>query len=202
MNHQFTSAWVRDVQFPTERIFFSLTALDSSSASTSTTTSTGTGSASAATPVGFFQTLGILIMTLAISELICLLLLQVVSRITWHSFYSEFSSFPLFILELAPIDEGVKEQIPILETEQLDDILITSKWTRCNQDVQHSSLKKASVNSNVCAICLCEYDENDSISKSRYCDHQFHTMCYKKWLLSCSSRNTLSCPYCRCHITT
>jgi hypothetical protein len=147
MNHQFTSTWVRDVQFPTE--------LDISG--TTTCTSTGTGVATAATPVGFFQTLGILIMTLAISEVICLLLLQVVSRITWHSFYSEFSSFPLFILELAPIEEGVKEQVPIIETEQLDDILITSKWTGCNQDCQHSSLKKSSINSNICAICLCEY---------------------------------------------
>jgi len=156
MNHQFTSTWVRDVQFPTERIFFVAAAPGSSTTSCTTCTASAT-TAAAATPVGFFQTLGILIITLAISEVICLLLLQVVSRITWHSFYSEFSSFPLFILELAPIEEGVKEQVPILETAQLDNVLITSKWTGCNQDRQCSCVKETSINSNTCAICLCEY---------------------------------------------
>lgn len=204
---QFTSTWVRDVQFPaTEQIFHK--DIHTSTMSTFMTLDSPSRGATG-TPAGFFQTLGVLIITLAISEVICLLLLQVVSRITWNSFYSEFSSFPLFILELAPLDEGIREQIPMIEKEQLDHILITTKWKNecaceceCNED-RHDDDSSGGDNSifssRQCAICLCDYEENDSISKSKYCDHNFHTQCYKKWLLSCN-RESLSCPYCRCRI--
>eukprot|EP00804_Cyclotella_cryptica_P009885 CCRYP_014158-RA/>CCRYP_014158-RA protein AED:0.06 eAED:0.06 QI:165/1/1/1/0/0/2/222/260 len=47
-----------------------------------------------------------------------------------------------------------------------------------------------------CAICLEPYQENDSVSYSKYqnCNHAFHTKCILNWLKD-ECRN--DCPYCR-----
>ena len=37
-------------------------------------------------------------------------------------------------------------------------------------------------------------EENDSVSKSKFCEHEFHTSCYKEWL---TGSHTSTCPYCR-----
>lgn len=38
---------------------------------------------------------------------------------------------------------------------------------------------------------------NDSVSKSKFCKHEFHTSCYKQWL---AGRHKKTCPYCRCNV--
>jgi len=42
-------------------------------------------------------------------------------------------------------------------------------------------------------------EHSDSVSRSKCCEHKFHTSCYKQWLMGCDGKN-LSCPYCRCGI--
>ncbi len=39
-------------------------------------------------------------------------------------------------------------------------------------------------------------EENDSVSKSKFCEHVFHTECYKEWLSGLQK----TCPYCRCSV--
>jgi len=58
----------------------------------------------------FFQTLGVFILTLAISEAICLFLL-------WYSFYDDFPLFRFFTMEMtAPEEaESITEQMPTVE---------------------------------------------------------------------------------------
>lgn len=43
-----------------------------------------------------------------------------------------------------------------------------------------------------CAICLGAFEPKESVSMSTSCSHEFHTTCYKQWLISHPS-----CPYCR-----
>jgi len=46
-------------------------------------------------------------------------------------------------------------------------------------------------------FCMIELDE--SISRSKECQHEFHTACYKQWLIQ-QEGNRQSCPYCRCDV--
>jgi len=110
----------------------------------------------------FFQTLGVFILTLAISEALCLFLLHMISRITWYSFYDEFPLFRFFMMEMTAAEEaeGIIEQMPTMEKEELDKVLITSSWTRgsnlhclaCNDEGGELKTRR-------CAICLCDYGE-------------------------------------------
>ncbi|KAK9060261.1 hypothetical protein SSX86_020965 [Deinandra increscens subsp. villosa] len=43
-----------------------------------------------------------------------------------------------------------------------------------------------------CAVCLCEFTENDNLRLLPVCSHAFHTHCIDTWLLSNST-----CPLCR-----
>jgi len=47
-----------------------------------------------------------------------------------------------------------------------------------------------------CAICLCEYEENEEI---RYlpCKHHFHATCIDQWFLTTKSETGMSCPLCK-----
>jgi len=47
-----------------------------------------------------------------------------------------------------------------------------------------------------CAICLCEYEENEEI---RYlpCKHHFHVTCIDQWFLTTKSETGMSCPLCK-----
>lgn len=42
-------------------------------------------------------------------------------------------------------------------------------------------------------------EQNDSVSRSKYCEHKFHTSCYKQWFMKDNGKH-LTCPYCRCEI--
>ncbi|KAK4374025.1 hypothetical protein RND71_004702 [Anisodus tanguticus] len=46
----------------------------------------------------------------------------------------------------------------------------------------------------VCAICLLEYQDEDTIGKLQ-CGHEFHAECIKKWLL-----RKKACPFCRAQV--
>merc|ERR1711971_1419863 len=115
---------------------------------------------------GFFSTFAVLIFTLLISEAFCLCLLQIVSKITWYGFYNDFPSIQSFLID--PYDEdSIREQRPIISEEQIESSLMTTKWNDeycqpCNTTEGYS----ASVN---CAICLNDYEDEDEISRSRYC---------------------------------
>ncbi|OIT20248.1 putative e3 ubiquitin-protein ligase hip1 [Nicotiana attenuata] len=45
-----------------------------------------------------------------------------------------------------------------------------------------------------CAICLCEYEDEDTIGKLQ-CGHEFHVGCVNKWL-----QHKKSCPFCRAQV--
>jgi len=112
------------------------------------------------TTSGFFKTLGVLILTLAISEALCLFLLQLVSRITWYSFYADFPPFQLLMMDTTSAEDGIKEQIPTIDREEWDKVLITSTW-RCDSNVYCISCndKGGELETQSCAICLCDYGE-------------------------------------------
>mmetsp|Transcript_3424 Transcript_3424/g.5073 ORF Transcript_3424/g.5073 Transcript_3424/m.5073 type:complete len:323 (-) Transcript_3424:92-1060(-) len=48
-----------------------------------------------------------------------------------------------------------------------------------------------------CAICLCAYDDDDTVMFSKYCTHCFHKECILEWL-----QNNDVCPCCRCPTVT
>lgn len=154
-------------------------------------------------PTGIFQALGVVILTLILSECACLFLIQLISSITWNSFYTNFPS-ELSVLMSDVSDEDYKDQDPIpVDDEVLNDALITSKWIPLCGDCSHGESAKDDVgidgcndDDEKCAICLSMYVENDSVSRSKFCKHQFHTSCYKQWL----SRHHTTCPYCRCNV--
>ena len=113
------------------------------------------------TTSGFFQTLGVLILTLAISEALCLFLLQLVSRITWHSFYADFPPFQLFMMKMTADEDGIKEQLPTIDRVEWDKVLITSTW-RCDENahcVSCNAVEGGELKTQRCAICLCDYGE-------------------------------------------
>lgn len=153
------------------------------------------------TTSGFSQMLGVLILTLVVSEALCLFFLHLVSKITWYSFYADFHS-QLFMMEITAAEEaeellGIKEQMPTLDKEELDEVLITTTWS-CGSNMHYLACNDEGVAR--CAICLCDYEQNDSISRSKCCEHKFHTSCYKQWLMKGNNGQKLSCPYCRCAI--
>lgn len=148
---------------------------------------------------GFFQTLAILLLTIVVSECLCLFLIHFISRITWNSFYEHFPpEVSLGIADMLPEEDGADdEKIKICFKFQgdLDKTLLTKEWTRvacieCNYEDDKNS------ENHMCAICLCTYEENDSVSKSKFCEHVFHTECYKEWLSGLQK----TCPYCRCSV--
>lgn len=99
----------------------------------------------------FFQTLGVFILTLAISEAICLFLL-------WYSFYDDFPLFRFFTMEMtAPEEaESITEQMPTVEKEDLDNVLITTRWS-CGSNLHCE--EGGELKTRRCAICLCDYGE-------------------------------------------
>jgi len=191
MNPHFMSVWMRDAKYP-----FTAKQISSSIAILDNTSTSSPGSTTA--PAGFFQTLGILIITLAISEVICLLLLQVVSRITWHSFYSEFSSFPLFLLEVAPVEEGVREQIPTIEKERLDDILITSTW-RGNQTGNNSNdNSNINIKSNIHRNNNSDDNNSNNNSNDNNSKHETTIHYHQHSFAAETSINSKQCAICLC----
>jgi hypothetical protein len=113
------------------------------------------------TTSGFLQTLGVLILTLVLSEALCLLVLQLVSRITWNSFYADFPPFQLFMMEMTAEDEdGTKEQLPTINREEWCKVLITTTW-RCDGKAHCKSCddEGGELQTQRCAICLCDYGE-------------------------------------------
>ena len=111
----------------------------------------------------FFQTLGVFILTLAISEALCLfLLVQTISRITWYSFYDDFPLFRFFMMDMtAPEEaEGVMEEMPTMEQEELDKVLITTSWS-CSSNLHCLTCNEegGELKTRRCAICLCDYGE-------------------------------------------
>lgn len=53
---------------------------------------------------------------------------------------------------------------------------------------------------NICSICLDDYDEGDTIVKSKYCTHYFHRECITQWLER--EKSDYKCPCCRNHMVT
>lgn len=49
---------------------------------------------------------------------------------------------------------------------------------------------------NICSICLCQYEEGDTIvwSSNKDCQHVFHEDCILTWLVK---KEEPSCPFCR-----
>jgi len=70
---------------------------------------------------------------------------------------------------------------PEYERIFFDRVLVTRKCTASTR-----------TEDNECAICLGAFEPNNSVSRSTSCSHEFHTVCYKQWLVSHPS-----CPYCR-----
>ena len=143
---------------------------------------------------GFFSTLAVLICTLLISEAFCLCLLQIISKITWYGFYSDFPSIQSFQMDPYDVD-SIREQRPIVSKEQIESSLITMTWN--DKYCQPCNTTEENCASGSCAICLNDYEDKDEISRSRYCKHYIHTSCYKLWLTK--GKNT-SCPYCRTEV--
>ena len=120
------------------------------------------------TTSGFLQTLAVLLLTLAVSELICLFILQVISRVTF-SFYADFPfpSFPyIFMAGLAPADDFVenKKQKSTLSEKDIDTLLVTKKWKKQVGDGIGGVCKPCNdsykaMHFNHCAICLCDFGE-------------------------------------------
>lgn len=111
---------------------------------------------------GFFQTLAILLLTIFVSECLCLFLIHFISRITWNSFYEHFPpEVSLGIADMLPEEDGADdEKIKICFKFQgdLDKTLLTKEWTRvacieCNYEDDKNS------ENHRCAICLCTYGE-------------------------------------------
>jgi E3 ubiquitin-protein ligase ATL6/9/15/31/42/55 len=47
-----------------------------------------------------------------------------------------------------------------------------------------------------CAVCLCEFEDDENIRLLPKCSHVFHTDCIDEWLSS-----HVTCPVCRCNLT-
>lgn len=183
---------------------------------------------------GLFHSVCIILLTLLVSECLCLFLIHSISQLTWNTFDDFPSLFSILTTDndmvrnenendLGGLDEHYHEngkQRKIVGFDQLavDKALITRQWTNtknydgrllpgtrtCTRtsDGKHNMNNDANLNPQhedtleriQCAICLNDFEENDSVSKSKFCEHEFHTSCYKEWL---AGSHTSTCPYCR-----
>eukprot|EP00979_Chaetoceros_neogracilis_P014622 scaffold4802_cov267-Chaetoceros_neogracile.AAC.7 len=90
-----------------------------------------------------------------------------------------FSGIILF--SLLAFTEFFNRRVPEYERIFFDQILVTRK---CKASTRTEESE--------CAICLGAFEQADRVSKSTSCLHEFHTACYKQWLVTHPS-----CPYCR-----
>jgi len=101
-------------------------------------------------------------------------------------------------------------QLSPLMTEDCDDNqdvenhhqTVASKTTISEDEITSSSEAVNDVieDGNMCSICLDDYDEGDSIVKSKHCTHFFHRECIIQWLER--EKSDYKCPCCRNHMVT
>jgi hypothetical protein len=135
-----------------------------------------------------------LLIIVVMSDFICSKFVHVLESIICRNeiFYSEYVQMELFLNFCFPTEMEDHTCSPkALEEEHVKSALITSKFQRdirteaCSNKIQQ------------CMICLCSFEHNESVSRSKSCRHTFHTLCYKEWIMR---QDCHSCPYCRCDI--
>jgi len=143
---------------------------------------------------GLVFTLYVLLISVIIAEILCLAVFQIIASIVSQTqrFYSEYEWLDSFMIG-STIDALEETTPPTLDSETIESALITLKV----RTDQFANKKEELDQIQQCAICLCDYELNESISRSKSCQHTFHTSCYKQWLARDRHR---SCPYCRCDI--
>ncbi|KAI3944698.1 hypothetical protein MKW98_021156 [Papaver atlanticum] len=70
----------------------------------------------------------------------------------------------------------IRRALPAMKFE---DLVLTREVDACDQDS--------------CAICLCEYEDQDEIRPLVNCRHIFHGSCLNRWMIN----NQTTCPLCR-----
>jgi hypothetical protein len=73
-----------------------------------------------------------------------------------------------------------------------DDMEREFAWLQLPNDTPNGSRRVAAA----CAICLCPYDEGDTVtwSPQKKCQHAYHSECIEEWL---ARKENLACPCCR-----
>ncbi len=103
---------------------------------------------------GFFQTVFVVLISLAVSEVVCYFVFQCMSYIVCQtqSFYSDYQWLGSFMIEYT--DEVIEQKPYKPDVEDLDNALITTT-------VRKDQLQcvEALDQQQQCAICLCEFGE-------------------------------------------
>lgn len=95
----------------------------------------------------------------------------------------------LILANILRVDSIQEEEYPYNNTETFEDVKVTLNHEEFN------NLEKFYYNSNEskeCLICLEKFEINDQVTKI-HCNHIFHTICIKEWLLKENNK----CPVCR-----
>ena len=118
---------------------------------------------------------------------ITILLRDIIRTSTARSLVRDYS-FYLHMLE-DPLDRIMRESLDNLP----------SYYVKTNVEIKVESSKyNAIININkdtCCTICLCDFEEEDIVSKLVNCRHIFHTDCIKEW-----GYYKTTCPTCRTNI--
>ncbi|XP_078148585.1 E3 ubiquitin-protein ligase ATL31-like [Carex rostrata] len=75
----------------------------------------------------------------------------------------------------------------------LDGAVLESFPIMVYSEVKERKIGKGSLE---CAVCLCDFEDDDNIRLLPKCSHMFHPDCIDEWLLS-----HVTCPVCRCILT-
>jgi hypothetical protein len=85
------------------------------------------------------------------------------------------------------------------DEEEGHGIVVLSKTATTSANEKTESTEESRKVSNLCAICLEEYQEGDVIvwSANKNCQHAFHSDCLASYLVRLKTGETHRCPYCR-----
>ena len=90
------------------------------------------------------------------------------------------------------------------QSDQINNVLNTSfqnsqTLEKTNKEIKILSQRFCSINNlydeNTCRICLCEFENDDVLSKTDICNHIFHNTCIIEW-----GYYKTTCPICRTEI--
>lgn len=98
-----------------------------------------------------------------------------------------------------------EDQIPVAELETSQDQITHEQWRAAPTGLDEAVIKSITVfrykkgdglvEGTECAVCLTEFQENESLRLLPKCSHAFHLPCIDTWL-----KSHLNCPLCRANV--